>query len=185
MFDFCPSCGHEELDMRVPPLDDRPRQVCVRCDTIHYHNPKMVCGVLLTHGTQVLLARRSIEPRKGCWTLPAGFMENGETTAEAAAREAREEACAHSEDMILYGLFSLPTIHQVYIMYRGTLRDGVHRAGDESSDTGLFSEKEIPWDDIAFPIVTRTLRRFFAERLSGQFQVFDERIEGRARSRTG
>ena len=185
MFNFCPSCGHGELDLRIPALDDRPRQVCAQCDTVHYHNPKMVCGALLTHGDRVLLARRSIEPRCGYWTLPAGFMENGETTQEAAAREAREEACAVCDDMSLYGLYSLPQINQVYVMYRGSLRDGFHEAGDESFDTDLFLQEDIPWDKIAFPIVTRTLRRFFDQRAEMRFAVFDEKIERPARARHG
>jgi ADP-ribose pyrophosphatase YjhB (NUDIX family) len=167
---FCSHCG-APVTVRVPPGDNLPRHVCTRCGTIHYVNPKIVAGVIPEWGDTILLCRRAIEPRYGLWTLPAGFMENQETTAQAAAREAREEANAEVHELALYGLFNLPHISQVYVMFRGRLRNGIASAGEESLEVQLFGESEIPWADLAFPVVRETLELYFEDRRSGRFPV--------------
>lgn len=157
---FCQRCGHAVKQM-VPEGDNRPRAVCTSCDFIHYENPKNVVGCLLEWRGNVLLCKRDIEPRRNYWTLPAGFMENKETALTGAAREAREEACAETEELRLFAVYNLPRISQVYLMFFGRLKDGFAEAGDETSEVGLFSEEDIPWDELAFPVVTETLTRFY------------------------
>lgn len=153
--------------MKIPAGDNRERFVCTSCGTIHYQNPKIVAGCLLVWQEKVLLCKRAIEPRHGYWTLPAGFMENRESILEGAAREAIEEANAYSDDLKLFGLFNLPRISQVYILYRGTLKDGATSAGEESLEVGLFKKEDIPWDDLAFPIVSAGLTRHYESLDSG------------------
>lgn len=165
---FCSHCG-AAVGLRIPAGDTLPRYVCERCGTIHYQNPKIVAGCIAQWGDQVLLCKRAIEPRYGLWTLPAGFMENGETTLEAAARETWEEAQAKVEQLVLYGLFNLPHINQVYIMFRGQLVGGKAQPGAESLEIGLFREEEIPWEQIAFPVVLESLAQYFADRRAGEF----------------
>ena len=167
---YCSSCG-AAVAFRIPPGDTLPRHVCERCGSIHYQNPKVVVGALATWEDKVLLCRRAIEPRHGMWTLPAGFMENEETTAQAAARETLEEACARIEVGELYTLIDVPHISQVHIIYRARLLDLDFRAGEESLEVGLFTEDEIPWEQIAFRSIAISLRHFFADRRSGQWGV--------------
>lgn len=167
---FCSQCG-SALTHRIPDQDDRPRYVCDACNTIHYQNPRMVVGCLPTWQGRILLCRRAIEPRRGFWTLPAGFMENGETTLQGALRETWEEACARVENIELYRLFDLPHINQVYLFYRAELVGGEFGVGPESLETRLFDEHEIPWQELAFPIMHDTLRDFLAERKSGAYTV--------------
>ncbi|MEM9304361.1 MAG: NUDIX hydrolase [Pseudomonadota bacterium] len=169
---YCSACG-AATHITVPAGDNRQRAVCGTCGIVHYVNPKVVCGCLLTCGDDILLAKRGIEPRLGYWTIPAGFMETGETTLEAAVRECDEEALAQPIDPTLYGLITLPRISQVYVMYRGEVAPGAFGVGDESTDIRLFAEDELPWDELSFPIVEYTLRRFVAERRAGSFGVFD------------
>jgi len=138
---------------------------------MHYQNPKVVAGCIPIWEDRVLLCRRSIEPRYGKWTLPAGFMENGETTMQAAARETLEEANAVIEEMALYGIFSLPHISQVYMMFRGQVQNGRASAGEESLEVDLFRAVDIPWSDLAFPVVTETLRLYLDDREGGEFSV--------------
>jgi len=160
---FCSICGNA-VEIKIPEGDNRQRAVCVSCNTIHYENPKNVVGCLLEWHGKVLLCKRDIEPRKAYWTLPAGFMENKETTLDGAAREVREEACAECDNLRLFAVYNLPTISQVYLMFFGRLRDGVASAGEETQEVGLFSQKDIPWDELAFPVVTETLTRYFERR---------------------
>jgi ADP-ribose pyrophosphatase YjhB (NUDIX family) len=149
----------------VPAGDNRPRYVCANCSAIHYQNPKMVIGSIPVWERggelQVLLCKRAIEPRRGFWTLPAGFMENNETTAEAAQRETEEEAGANIELGSLFTLLNVPQVHQVHM---ATLRDLDFAPGEESLDVQMFREAEIPWDDLAFPTIRTTLEFFFADR---------------------
>ena len=163
---FCSDCA-QPLTLQIPPDDNRERYVCTACGTIHYQNPKMVVGAIpvwdLAGDTRILLCRRAIEPRHGYWTLPAGFMENEETTAEAAARETEEEAGARIDVHELFSILNVPHVHQVHMFYRATLLDLDYAAGTESLEVRMFSEAEIPWDDIAFPTVSHTLRFFFAD----------------------
>ena len=159
---YCSSCG-ASVSLRVPDGDNRERFVCTRCETIHYQNPKIVAGCIPEWNGKILLCRRAIEPRYGLWTLPAGFMENGETTEQAAMRETREEACARVNISALYSIFSIPHISQVYMLFRGELENGEYSAGTESLDCDLFGESDIPWDDLAFPVVRETLQRYFRD----------------------
>jgi len=167
---FCSECG-QTVTARIPSGDTRSRFICDHCETIHYQNPRIVAGVLATHKRHVLLCRRAIEPRIGYWTLPAGYMENGETTEEAALRETWEEARASMQGQELYMLFNLPHINQVYMFFRGELADLDFSAGEESLEVKLFSEEEIPWSELAFPTVGKTLKQYFIDRQSNHFPV--------------
>lgn len=165
---FCSDCG-ATVSLRVPAGDSLPRYVCEHCGAIHYQNPKIVAGCIAAWDDQVLLCKRAIEPRYGLWTLPAGFMENGETTLEAAARETWEEAQARVDQLTLYGLFNLPHINQVYIMFRGQLVGGRAHPGAESLEVGLFREDQIPWNQLAFPVVRESLVLYFEDVRAGRF----------------
>ena len=146
--------------LKIPVDDNRERFVCYHCDTIHYQNPNNVCGAILTQGERVLLCKRAIEPRYGLWTLPAGFMENNETVAEGAARETMEEANARADELTLFGIFSMPYISQVYMMFHGELVSDIS-PGPESLEVGLFTRAQIPWDQLAFPVITHSLELYF------------------------
>ena len=145
---------------RVPTGDSLPRDICDRCGFIHYVNPKIVVGSVVTHGEKFLLCRRSIEPRRGFWTLPAGFMEQGETTAEGAMREAREEANADIRLRDVLAIYNIPRIAQVQIMYRAELPTPDFSAGEESLEVDLFAWDDIPWEELAFPSVYWALTQF-------------------------
>lgn len=162
---FCSSCG-EPVSQQIPEGDNRLRFVCDDCGIIHYSNPNNVCGAILTWGDKILLCKRAIEPRYGLWTLPAGFMENGETVTEAAARESMEEANAKAKKLNLFGVFSLPHISQVYLMFEGELADENVSPGIESLETELFEVDNIPWEELAFPVVTRSLKLYIREQKS-------------------
>ncbi len=165
---FCSACG-APLRVAVPDGDNRPRHLCDGCGAVHYLNPKMVVGCIPEWDGRVLLCRRAIEPRYGLWTLPAGFMERGETVQQGAARETLEEAGARVEVGALYSLFNLPHIDQVYLLFRSRLADLDFRPGDESLEARLFTEAEIPWQQLAFPVVRETLRLYFQDRGRGGF----------------
>lgn len=165
---YCPTCG-QSVSLLVPPGDNRERYVCAHCGAIHYQNPRNVVGTVPVWEDKVLLCRRAIEPRYGFWTLPAGFMEMGETTAEAAVRETLEEAGARVEIQNLFSLLNVPRVDQVHLFYLARLLDIDILAGEESLEVRLFDERDIPWDDIAFPTVGQTLRFFFADRMSGSY----------------
>ncbi|CCD28896.1 NUDIX hydrolase [Candidatus Glomeribacter gigasporarum BEG34] len=173
---FCSACGHAVI-LRIPAGDQRARFVCTHCHAIHYQNPRNVVGALPVWGDQVLLCRRAIEPRYGFWTLPAGFMELGETTAQAARRETLEEAGARVELLPLFSLLNVVRAHQVHLFYRARLIDLDVRAGDESLEVRLFKEAQIPWEQIAFRTVDQTLRFFFADRQDGRFGLHTADIE--------
>ncbi len=177
---FCSVCGSAEIGLRVPDGDHLPRYVCPACGTVHYQNPKVVVGCLPEWDDRVLLCRRAIEPRLGLWTLPAGFLENGETVAAGAARETLEEAGARVELGPLYTVISLPQISQVYVMFRARLVDLDFAPGPESLDVRLFREDEIPWEELAFRTITRTLRRYFLDRRRGMFATHVSALERRA-----
>lgn len=165
---FCSICG-EGTEIKVPEGDNRLRAICKGCQTIHYQNPKIVVGCLPVWEDRILLCKRAIEPRYGLWTLPAGFMENGESAAEGAMREAVEEANARVEITQLYTTYSIPSISQVYIMFLARLLDPDVSAGSESLDVKLVKEEEIPWDHLAFVMVKRTLQHFLEDRRSGLY----------------
>ena len=167
---FCSNCGAAIVE-KIPEGDDRLRHVCPDCETIHYTNPRVIVGCIAEHDNKVLLCKRAIEPRANYWTLPAGFMENRETTLQGAARETWEEARARVDQQQLYRLFDIPNISQIYMFYRARLVDGAYGVGPESTDAGLFDEADIPWREIAFPVVYHTLREYFHDRQEQQWPV--------------
>jgi len=168
---FCSDCG-DKVNLEVPQGDNVLRHVCSACGMIHYQNPNMVVGTLVEHDHKVLLCKRAIEPRYGLWTLPAGFMENDETTMQAAQRETREEACADVELVQLFTMFSLPHINQVYMLYRANLKTPEFSPGPESLEVELFDEANIPWEDMAFPVIAESLKLFFRDRDAGHFNTW-------------
>ncbi len=166
---FCPECG-APVELSMPPDDHRERHVCTVCNAIHYQNPKIITGAIPEwEDGRILLCRRAIEPRSGLWTLPAGFMENGETTSQSAARETLEEANARIEVLDLYAMYNLPYINQVQLLYRARLLDLDFSPGVESLEVDIFGENEIPWDKLAFRPIRYTLEHFFSDRKRGDF----------------
>jgi len=164
---FCSHCGTAAPVFEVPAGDSRPRYVCRNCSTIHYTNPNIVAGCLVMWQDQVLLCQRAIEPRRGYWNIPSGYLENGETVEEGAAREVWEEAEAAVVIRGIHTIYSLPHINQVYIHFLAELVAGKFGVGEESSATRLFSEADIPWQDLAFTSSTFSLKKYFADRKSG------------------
>jgi ADP-ribose pyrophosphatase YjhB (NUDIX family) len=160
----------------VPDHDDRLRDVCLSCGIIHYENPKVVVGAIPEWDGKILLCRRAIEPRYGKWTLPAGFLENGETVADGAIRETIEEAGARLKNVEPYALYNIAYIGQVYIMFRACLADLDFSPGEESLSVALYSEEDIPWHEIAFPVVDKTLKNYFRDRKNGEFTFFMDDI---------
>ena len=177
---FCSACGSDRIEWRIPEGDNLPRFVCAACATIHYQNPKVVVGCLPEWQDQVLLCKRAIEPRLGLWTLPAGFLENGETVMAGAMRETLEEADARVVMGDLYTMISLPQISQVYMMFRAALADLDFGPGPESLEVRLFREDEIPWEELAFRTIGRTLRNYFLDRKLGRFPTHVSVLERRA-----
>jgi ADP-ribose pyrophosphatase YjhB (NUDIX family) len=179
---FCSSCGHP-VTLRVPDGDHLPRFVCTSCNTIHYENPRIIAGCVIEIGGKILLCRRAIEPRHGFWTTPAGFMENGESVQQGAAREAMEEALAHVKIGSLLAIVNVLRAHQVHITFRATLADpsadppfGI---GPESLESQLYAEEDIPWGDLAFLSVEFALRRYLEDRRLGREQVHFRDIDWR------
>lgn len=163
---YCPACA-SPIVIQIPADDTRERHVCPACGTIHYQNPKMVVGSIpiweKDGEVSVLLCKRAIEPRYGYWTLPAGFMENNETSSQGAQRETQEEAGANIDLHELFSILNVPHVNQVHLFYRATLLDVNYLAGTESLDVQLFTEQEIPWKEIAFPTVSHTLKFLFED----------------------
>ncbi|MCV6639476.1 NUDIX hydrolase [Candidatus Albibeggiatoa sp. nov. NOAA] len=178
---FCSTCGSARIEWKVPEGDNMPRYVCEDCQTIHYQNPKIVTGCLPEWENKILLCKRAIEPRYGLWTLPAGFMENNETIAQAAMRETWEEAQAKVENVQLYVVISLPYINQVYMMFKASMSAPEFGAGVESLEVDLFTEQQIPWDELAFPVIKKTLEYYYADRKTGQFPLHVSDILHRVR----
>jgi len=152
----------------MPPGDHLPRHICDACGTIHYLNPRLIAGCVAEWQGRILICRRAIEPRRGFWTIPAGFMENGETLMAAAAREAQEEALANVEIGSFLAIAHVTHAHQVHVMFRGKLVDGKFGVGAESLESELVEEKDIPWAQIAFPSSEFALRRYLADRAAGR-----------------
>jgi ADP-ribose pyrophosphatase YjhB (NUDIX family) len=175
---FCANCGHKTTE-KIPLGDHQIRRVCTHCDAIHYVNPKVICGALVVFEDRVLLCRRAIEPRYGLWTLPAGYMELFETMEQGAARETREEAEAEIAIEQLYCMYNIPRIGQIYVLFKSTLIDGKFGAGEETIESRLFNEDEIPWTELAFPSVERTLRHYFADRKTQHFDLHLETLGSR------
>jgi ADP-ribose pyrophosphatase YjhB (NUDIX family) len=172
---FCTNCGGATAE-KIPLGDHQVRRVCTQCGNIHYVNPKVICGALALWQDKVLLCRRAIEPRYGLWTLPAGYMELLETMEQGAARETREEAEAEVHIQQLYCMYNIPRIGQIYVLFKADLIEGQFGAGEETIESRLFSEDEIPWNDLAFPSVERTLRHYFEDRKSGIFTTHLETL---------
>jgi ADP-ribose pyrophosphatase YjhB (NUDIX family) len=166
----CRACG-SAVTYQVPVDDNRPRAVCDLCTTIHYENPLNVVGTLPVWQDQVLLCRRNIEPRYGLWTLPAGFMELGESTQQGALRETVEEAGAHVEVEGLYTVLNVVRAGQVHLFYRARMLDTHLDPGPETIEARLFHEADVPWDSLAFKTVSETLRLYFLDRRTGQFGI--------------
>jgi len=164
---FCSHCGSAVV-LKIPDGDHFPRFVCTNCGMIHYQNPKLVLGCVPEWEDRILLCRRAIEPRLGFWTVPAGFMENGETLQNAAARECYEEARATVEIGSLLALVSVTHAAQVHVMFRSKMLRPDFSAGPESLEVALYAEADIPWEKLAFPSGEFTLRRYFADRALGR-----------------
>jgi len=169
----------ERFSLRTPPDDNRQRRICDDCGFIDYVNPKIVAGAVVTQGDKILLCRRAIEPRRNFWTLPAGFMEEGESVEEGAMREAMEEANARIEIDRLLAVYSVPRISQVQIMYRAKLVSDVS-PGPESLEVGLFDWKDIPWSELAFPTVVWALTHFAETRELSDFAPFSNPADTQA-----
>ena len=164
---------------RAPDNDTLTRNICDTCGFIDYVNPKIVAGVVALWEGKILMCRRDIEPRKGFWTLPAGFLENNETVSEGALRETMEEANAVSDEIKLFFMCDLRHISQIYMMYMGKLSKGEYAAGPESEEVKLFSESEIPWNDIAFSVIEKTLKLYFQDKKKGNFSIHFDTIDPR------
>ena len=175
---YCNQCG-EKVGQSIPENDNRLRFVCTVCEIIHYQNPNIVAGTMpLIMGDdgreKVLLCKRAIEPRYGLWTLPAGFMENGESVEEAALRESHEEANVQLKDLKLYSVMSMPHINQVYMIFKGDIIGDSFYPGIESLETELFDEEDIPWSEMAFNVITQTLQCYFEDRKKQQRSEFHD-----------
>jgi ADP-ribose pyrophosphatase YjhB (NUDIX family) len=160
---FCNQCG-AKVEFRIPPGDHLPRHICDSCGTIHYQNPRLVVGCVPDYQGKILLCRRAIEPRRGFWTVPAGFMENGETLQQGAARETWEEALAKVEIGSLLTVVHVLRAQQVHVFFRAKLLEPEFGAGPESLEAVLVDPKDIPWSDIAFPSTDYTLKRYLEDR---------------------
>jgi ADP-ribose pyrophosphatase YjhB (NUDIX family) len=173
---FCPNCA-APLVKRIPPGDSVPRDVCDACGSVHYQNPKLVVGSVPEWDGRILLCRRALEPRYGYWTLPAGFLENGESPAQGAARETLEEAGARVELDAAFSMISVPYVNQVHLFYLARLLDLEFKPGDESLEVALFEESRVPWKDIAFRTVGLTLKHWFADRARASFGFHTEDLK--------
>jgi ADP-ribose pyrophosphatase YjhB (NUDIX family) len=176
MIKFCTRCGNN-VSFEIPLGDALPRHVCKRCGHIHYENPRLVVGCVASWEDRILLCRRAIEPRLGYWTLPAGFMENGETTSEAAIRETLEEAGANIIVDAPFTMVSIAHINQVHLFYRGRLATVEHAAGEESLEVVLVKPEEIPWKDLAFRSVTHCLEHYLKDMERGHFGFHETAFE--------
>jgi ADP-ribose pyrophosphatase YjhB (NUDIX family) len=164
---FCSQCGHE-VALTVPEGDTLPRHVCGQCGTVHYENPKVVVGCVPEYEGRILICKRAIEPRLGYWTIPAGFMENGETLQEGAARETLEEAEAQVEIGELFAIVDVVRANQVHMMFRARMLNERYGAGHESLEVRLIEPDDIPWDEIAFASVRFGLEAWLEDRRTGQ-----------------
>lgn len=181
---YCPDCA-APMHLAIPDGDDRERNVCTACGNIVYQNPRNVVGCVVDFEGRILLCKRAIAPRLGFWTLPAGFLELGETMAQGAARETREEACAQAQIDGLFTQLDIPQIGQIHLFYHAHMAAPEFAAGPESQAVALVAEQDIPWQQLAFPSVHRTLQLYCADRAAGQFTRHEEIIEQGAWQRLG
>lgn len=173
---YCSNCGSSKLDFIIPDGDHVKRYTCEDCGTIHYTNPNMVVGALCVRNDKILMAKRNIHPRKGLWTLPAGFMENAETLQQGALRETFEETGSRAKVIQPYTLFSLPHINQVHMFFLADLLDEDFGPTSESQAVELHGEEDILWDQLAFPTVEKTLKHYFADKKKDKFIFREEDI---------
>ena len=173
---YCSVCGSLTV-RKVPEGDNRERYCCENCGAIHYTNPKVIVGTVPVLDNSVLLCKRAIEPRYGKWTLPGGFLENGETLEEGAFRETLEETNTEVEMRHLYGIFNVPQINQVFMFYLSTVLKEDFSETSESLEVQLFKEEEIPWDELAFPYIPILLKKIFLDMKSGEYKLLTETIE--------
>lgn len=173
---YCSHCG-SDIVLKIPEGDNRERAVCSNCGFIFYDNPKIVVGCILEWKNKILMCKRATEPRSDYWTLPAGFLENNETTEEGALRETFEEAGAKAEQLKPFLLCNLPRISQIYMIFHGNLVDGKFSPGLESSEVKLFSKNEIPWDEIAFLVITRTIKLYYQDLKNDTMKMHFETID--------
>ena len=159
--------------MRIPPDDDHHRAVCTQCHTIHYENPKVVTGCIPVKGDRILMCRRDIEPGRGLWTLPAGYLEMGESVQAGAVRETLEETGSRVEIVSPYRLYNIKVVSQIYFMFVAELMDDNYGPTSESQEVRLVHEEEVPWGDIAFEVIRQTLVDFFQDRKNGQAYPFE------------
>lgn len=169
---FCPCCGADGLSHNLPPGDTHARLNCSACGYIHYQNPKIIAGCIIEQDGKYLLCQRAIPPRPGTWTLPAGFMEQGETTEQAALREVWEESGVRAEILSPYSIFSVPTISEVYIIFRATALEVTGHFGPETLACHFFSPEDIPWQHIYYPAIQQILERYIAERQAGVYGIY-------------
>ncbi|MFW1678730.1 NUDIX hydrolase [Pontibacter sp. JAM-7] len=174
---YCSNCA-AELHIAIPEGDNLPRHICRQCDTIHYQNPKIIAGCLPVYQDKVLLCRRAIEPRLGFWTLPAGFMENNESTQQAALRETREEANAEVRLLSLYTMTSIIHVNQVQLIYLAEMDKPEFSTSNESLEVELFAEDEIPWEELAFHTIRNALQYYFEDRKTGTFPLRQIELQG-------
>ena len=174
---YCSKCGSDKIEFKIPADDNLKRYCCSACDSIFYTNPNIIVGTLCVKGGQVLLCKRNIEPRFGFWTLPAGFMENAETLQEGALRETKEETQVTPKIISPYTAFSLTHISQVHFFYLADLNNEKFGPTPESTAVELFDEQSVPWDQMAFPTVTKTLEYYFEDRKNNTFPFREEAIK--------
>jgi ADP-ribose pyrophosphatase YjhB (NUDIX family) len=181
MMNYCSHCG-KPVQRGIPPGDDRERFMCPACGRIHYRNPRVVVGCIPVWQDRVLLCRRAIEPRHGSWTIPAGYLENGETVEAGARRELLEEARASAGDLRPFGLYNIAHVNQVYLIFLAPLVSGDFGAGAETSEVRLFDESEIPWGELAFPVVEMTLKRYLRDAGRGDWSFHIDDVTTRMKA---
>lgn len=173
---FCSQCGHT-LSREIPPDDNRVRDLCTRCGAVHYQNPRNVVGVVPIWGKQVLLCRRAIEPRRGKWTLPAGFMELGETSQQGAERENEEESGVRIRVQSLFTVIDVPSVNQVHLYYLAEVLSPHMAPGPETLEAAFFDFEAIPWHELAFRTVSTTLEHYLSDQRTGRFPTHHYALE--------
>ena len=171
---FCTQCGHA-MTQQIPEDDNHVRAVCPSCGYVHYENPKMVVGTIPVFQDNILLCKRNIEPRKGCWTLPAGYLENAESVQQGAERETLEETRVLVRILSPYRMFNILFVDQIYLMFIAELLSQDFGPTSESTDVRLFSESDIPWDEIAFDVIRQTLEDYFIDRRNAGNHTFESK----------
>lgn len=172
---YCPNCS-AKVSLKIPEGDNRERYVCDSCNTIHYSNPNVVVGTLPAFEDKILLCKRAIEPRVGLWTVPAGFLENGESLLQGAWRETKEETQAEVDMKEILTIFNIPQINQIYVIYRANIEDNSFGPTSESLDVKLFSYDEVPWEELAFPFVPKTINHYYECLKTKKFNLHTEDI---------